>query len=231
MNPSINLNFDLITENCFVFNNKSNLRSTNRVCNKATPIDQEIQTIKSFFGETPFTWVVDANDIESIKKLEQNNLQYKASYPAMSLNLSDLQAAEYPKEITIKTVDANDKHLWIGIISKSFNYPEHELSKVANLFSKQISSENLKMYLGYYNNQAAAACLVIKHEDIVTMHWVSTLPEMRNKGLGFAITIKALRDAKESGAREAILLSSVLGKPIYNRLGFQEYNLYKIYGN
>lgn len=68
-----------------------------------------------------------------------------------------------------------------------------------------------------------------EHEATISLHWISTLPEFRKQGFGSIITSKALLDAKVNGFTEAVLLSSALGKSVYEKLGFQEYASYKIF--
>ncbi len=56
-----------------------------------------------------------------------------------------------------------------------------------------------------------------------TLHSVVTLPEARSKGIGTAMTLAALREARRAGYRVAILTASPYGERIYRRVGFREY--------
>jgi hypothetical protein len=232
MHPTIGLTYDVTTKNCFVFKSGSTIRSCNRVCHTAIPTDNEVQEIIAFFAEIPFTWVVDATDDAGIAMLEKNNLQHKASFPAMLLDLNDLAVHSFEDTI-IKEIDQNDTvdvATWISIVARSFPVPESELLKVIQVFKERIPSA-LRLYIGYYQENAVTAAMMIQHQETVTLHWISTLPEYRNKGLGCAITHKALLDAKNVGCNRAVLMSSVLGKRIYESIGFREYATYIMYGN
>lgn len=233
MSPEIGLNFNLSTQHCFVFNSRSTLRSCNRVCHNAIPVHSEIVEIKSFFRNMRFTWFVDAFDIESQKILEENNLHYKVSFPGMILNLNTIETRDYGDEIIITRIDVSSFELeeWLNIVSQSFNITKSELLKVITLFSHLIVPDFLRLYLGFYKKKSVAACMVIQHKELVSLHWISTLSDYRNNGLGCAVTHKALFDAKNIGCKQAVLLSSTLGRRIYEYLGFQEYALYKVYGN
>ena len=85
------------------------------------------------------------------------------------------------------------------------------------------------LYIGYFQGIPAAVGMALNHGNIATLHWIGTLPEYRKKGLGTAITLKALHDLQAAGCTHALLLSSALGKPIYERMGFKQYMLYHMY--
>jgi len=233
MNPAIGFEYTAVTQNCFIFDSTTAVKTGNRVCNNAVPLDEEIEQIKSSFGATQFTWAVNVMDTESIQALEKHGLHYRVTLPAMKMNLDALQAigddcAIHAIEISSNT---NDLMLWASIVSPAFTVPEVELVKLVRVLNQRITSPHLKLYLGYYNQIAAAACMAIQHGETISLHWIATNSEFRSKGLGRAVAHKALESAQESGCKQAILLSSAAGKHMYERLGFEEYDAYVIYGN
>ena len=232
MNPNIGLDFDIATQNCFAFYSGTTTRFCNRVCNRLVPTDSEIVQIKAFFGDIPFTWFVYSADVETLSILQKNGLKHKASLPAMILNLDLFFNRSHSDEVIIKEIDVTGIELeeWILIASESFHTPQSELLKAINRL-KQKAAKRLKLYLGFYKGKAAATCMVIQHQEVVTLHWISTSLEFRNKGIGSIITSKLLFDSKELGFKKAILISSDLGRHLYERIGFTQYAAYDIYGN
>ncbi len=231
MNPKIGLQLDYTTDACSVFASNGLIRSSNRVCNSSLPTDLEVETIKTFFGEVPFSWVVNAQDSESIKKLEQHNLRHIISFPAMIMDFNDKKMEEvtYNNNVVVKEIVLDNElevQVWITVVVQAFAVSEVELSKLVNKLINKIIPGALKLYIAYCDEKPVAASMAIQHNDILSLHWVSTVPEFRNQGLGYAVTYKPLLDAQIRGCQKAILLSSVLGKSIYERLGFKEYALY-----
>ena len=233
MNPEIGFSIDHKTEHCLVFNSGSLIRSCNRACNENVPSDAEVAAIKSYFGTLPFTWAVDATDIQTIAVLEHNNLRAVGSFPAMILDLSTLETVDYGREIIIKEIthESSERLKWIEIVSTSFNVSPIELTKLLDFFMTKLSPGTLRLYVAYYNGRAAAASMALHHGKIIAMHWIATIPEFRNKGLGFAVTHKPLVDSKANGIEQAVLLASAMGKPVYERIGFKQYAVYNVYAN
>jgi predicted acetyltransferase len=58
---------------------------------------------------------------------------------------------------------------------------------------------------------------------------VTCLPEARGQGIGAAITLAPLLEARRLGYRISILQASHLGYKVYRRLGFQDYSKLNIY--
>ena len=79
-----------------------------------------------------------------------------------------------------------------------------------------------KMYVGYLNEKPVATSLLFNGAGVAGVYAVGTLPEARRKGIGTAITLQPLLDAREEGYHYAVLFSSRIGYSVYQRLGFRE---------
>jgi predicted acetyltransferase len=55
------------------------------------------------------------------------------------------------------------------------------------------------------------------------------VPEARGQGIGAAITLAPLLDARAIGYRIGILQASSLGYGVYRRLGFQDFGKLSVY--
>lgn len=228
MDPQIGLDYTVATEHCFLFDSSA---AVVRACHSALPSHEEIARIILYLDVRRFLWAVHVHDIDAIQVLERNGLQHKITWPALSLRLDTLTEVAYNPEISVQEIDVHGQAAdsWIAIISKSFAMNESDVRELLNTLSR--AGNSVRLYLGYYREAAAAAGMAIQHGTYVTLHWIGTLQECRNKGLGAAVTLKALRDARSNSCSQALLFSTVMGLPVYEHLGFKVCATYAIYGN
>ena len=81
----------------------------------------------------------------------------------------------------------------------------------------------MKFYLGWWDEEPVSTSGLLLAEGVAGIYFVATVPEARKRGVGFAITLKPLQEAREMGYRVGILQASQMGEPVYRRMGFQEY--------
>ncbi|WP_042379313.1 GNAT family N-acetyltransferase [Streptacidiphilus melanogenes] len=79
-----------------------------------------------------------------------------------------------------------------------------------------------RSWLARVDGRPAAAC--VTHDDgaAVGFYWVATLPEFRSRGAGRAVMRAGLAAHAD---RPATLTATLLGEPLYRRLGFTERGL------
>lgn len=77
-------------------------------------------------------------------------------------------------------------------------------------------------FLARANGEPAATCSLFLGAGVAGIYDVSTLPDLRKRGLGRLVTVAAMREARARGYRMAILHSSALGTGVYRALGFRD---------
>ncbi len=78
-----------------------------------------------------------------------------------------------------------------------------------------------RAYIGYWNGQPAATNLVFVGGGVAGLFCVGTIPGLRGKGIGAAITLKPLLDARALGYHYGVLFASEMGIPMYRKIGFR----------
>jgi predicted GNAT family acetyltransferase len=133
----------------------------------------------------------------------------------------------------LKMVEVNDQktlETWCRVSGTGFGVPEQAIPSIIEWLTIETRMKQpLRLYLGLLNGKSVATSMYYLAEGVAGIYFVTTLPEARNKGIGFAITQKPLLDAREQGYRVGILQASELGKPVYLRLGFKEYSSIESY--
>lgn len=236
MSPDIGLIPQQLTQNCTVFDSNTAIVSCNRVVHNLTPSENDIETVLSFFGEREFTWAVSEQDIAGKQALDDSGLQDFGVFNAMVLDTTKIVGMPCKDEnINVEKIDLSDiavRDLWISITLQSFTFAQQDqLQKLLENFNARISSGSLASYIGYYHNKPVAAGMMINHGAIASLHWISTLPQFRKKGVSSVLTQTMLLEALNAKCSQIVLLSSKMGKPIYKRLGFVDCGGYHLYGN
>jgi ribosomal protein S18 acetylase RimI-like enzyme len=101
---------------------------------------------------------------------------------------------------------------------------------VRQVFSGSLISEpSWHAYVGYADGRPAAASQLVMSDGVAGIYYVATLEDYRRRGFGEAMTWHAVRDGAEAGCDVSVLQASVMGLPIYERMGFAVIGAYKTF--
>ena len=78
-----------------------------------------------------------------------------------------------------------------------------------------------KVYTASEAGEPVACLMIVDHEGNADVEWVAVVPEARGKGLAGKLLAHALADAAERGVETTTLVATKLGRPVYERLGYQ----------
>jgi ribosomal protein S18 acetylase RimI-like enzyme len=155
--------------------------------------------------------------------LQARGLQFQSDPPGMALELAVLpEHVPAPVGMKIELVrDAEGMRNWGRTFILGYQLP---LEWEAVLLEMMLASLETPMqsYLATLDGQAVAASALYLGAGVAGIYNVATLPEWRGKGLGAAMTLRPLLDARQMGYKAGVLQSSELGYGVYRRLGFQE---------
>ena len=165
--------------------------------------------------------------------LHTNGWSRNEEVQSMILDLNTLKIpVEDPTGLTIEVVDnlgALKQHL--DVMTAGFGFPEPIVNYISGIDYDQtfLDLPGVRYYVGRVHGQAVAISLVLLCEGLAGIYNVATLPQMRHRGFGTAMTNAALLGALEQGYRIAVLQASEMGASIYRKLGFQDHFTFDSY--
>lgn len=88
---------------------------------------------------------------------------------------------------------------------------------------------SLKLFVGYENGKPISLSSLFCGYGIASVFDVIVLPEMRGRGLGQAMTKRAMLCALENDFNQCVLTATNDAKYLYQKLGFHEIKMMKVY--
>jgi GNAT superfamily N-acetyltransferase len=193
-------------------------------------IDSEIDRVMEWFEQRNapnFFWWTDSQSqppdlVERLLKCGfDGNLE---GDPGMALDLNILKEENPSDGLNIlQAVDQVTLNDWRDVFAAAFEMPlSGGQAWVDATLSAGGANAPWKMYVGYLDKKPVATSMLFNGAGVAGIYAIGTLPEIRRKGFGSAITLKPLLDARRQGYRYAVLFATRLGYPVYEQLGFRE---------
>jgi ribosomal protein S18 acetylase RimI-like enzyme len=161
------------------------------------------------------------------ERLVAHGLQFADDEPGMAAALHHLDdEADLPSGLTTKLVDDLDGlRQWCEVFATAFGQAEGAVEATFSIEADLGVGEHphRRLYLGSRRGEPVATAMLYLGAGVAGLHAVGTLPKARGQGIGRAMTVMALLEARAMDYRFGVLHASPLGLPIYRRLGFREH--------
>ena len=186
-------------------------------------------------NDEPFAWLIgpSSQPDDLTARLEARGLTLDDESPGMAVDLhAAVLTAPLPAGATVvEVLDDNTLRRWIDVLCAASPLPNAVRELLHALHAEHGFNPNpeLRFYLGMLDGTPVATSLLFVSSGVAGIYCVATLPQVRGRGLGAAMTVTPLCTAHEAGLAIGILQSSQMGYPIYRRLGFAEYCTFKFY--
>jgi GNAT superfamily N-acetyltransferase len=179
------------------------------------------------------SWWAETNTpgMDLDRLLSTRGLTFKEGGTGMAADLKALhEDLSTPAGLTIKLVeDKAALKQWIHVASIGFGIPENGEMRFLGLFANLGYERPVRSYLAIWNGQPIGTSQLFLSAGVAGIYNVTCLPQARHQGIGTALTLTALLEARRLGYRISILQASHLGYTVYLRLGFQDYGKLNIY--
>jgi GNAT superfamily N-acetyltransferase len=160
-------------------------------------------------------------------RLLAHGLEVEGEDPGMAIDLSVLPD-HGPSIEALRIVEVLDpvtlRH-WVDAWGESYNNAPESMRESRFKFRLSLGlSATLpyRSFLAYLYDRPVATSELFLGAGVAAAMWVGTTPAARGKGIGAAITMAPLLEARKLGYRIGALTASPMGYHVYERIGFQE---------
>jgi GNAT superfamily N-acetyltransferase len=123
----------------------------------------------------------------------------------------------------VPIVDGFSLKQWIHVASIGFRIGEEFEEAWYELFADVIYDRRFRTYLALLDGKPVGTSQLFVSEGVAGIYNVTCIPEARGRGIGSAVTLAPLLEARKLGYRIGILQASKQGYRVYRRLGFQDF--------
>lgn len=193
--------------------------------------DRVIDEAIDYFGSRslPFSWAIGPGTTpdDLRERLVRRGFEPQDAQAGMAIDLKTLPGSvPVPEGLDIEPVTG--KGLlgdYSDLVAAGFGMPRDAGAEFMGIVADVTEGPDASSwgFVGRVDGTAVATSGLIVAGGGGLVINVVTLEEARGKGIGFAMTHRALTDAKKSGCRIATLEATAMGYPVYKRLGFEEY--------
>jgi GNAT superfamily N-acetyltransferase len=159
------------------------------------------------------------------ERLVVHGFEYGGDDIGMAVDLSELpEEMPTPEGFVIERVrDEAGLAAWIEALGLGFGERPIEAEWAGEMYRRLGFEGPWRHYVGMLGGEPVATATSFLGAGVAGIYFVCTVERARRRGIGAAITLAALRGARDLGHTVGVLGSSEMGYPIYRRLGFEEY--------
>jgi GNAT superfamily N-acetyltransferase len=88
---------------------------------------------------------------------------------------------------------------------------------------------DLSTYVARVDGHAVGCLVIVDHERNADVEMVAVVPEARGHGIAGKLLAHALADAAERGLETSTLIATRLGRPVYERLGYRQFDVLEMW--
>jgi GNAT superfamily N-acetyltransferase len=159
-------------------------------------------------------------------RLTAHGFTYIGGPTGMAVELANLNGdIPRPTNFVIKPVETETElRAWVDTLVDVWPLPEVWRDLIFEGYAGYGlgADRDLRHYLGYVDDAPVAASSGLFAAGVAGIYAVVTQSEFRGRGLGAFMTQAPLLEARNQGYQIGILQASVMGHPVYRRLGFED---------
>ena len=186
----------------------------------------ELHALRQRHG-VPIGWLIcpSSRPTDLGQQLQARGLHYGRDLTPMTITLDALPAAEPVSGLRIERVeDPAAYEAWIVAEQRGFEAAANDETGLADIRRAMGIGHGFPLhhFLGRLDGVPVATATLLLAGGIGGIYDVSTVPEARRRGIGTAMTLAALQEARRLGYEITLLQPSDMGRPLYERIGFRQ---------
>jgi GNAT superfamily N-acetyltransferase len=173
--------------------------------------------IAEAYGEIGAKWTVWAwpDDEATARFLEERGHVLDAQPAAM---MRDLDGIERPAPDALPDWTADGDFAVVGPLNdRAYSFGTDSFTRAL----RRLPSDSIRVYVAADEGEPVGCLLMTDHDGNSDVECVAVVPEARGRGISQNLLAHALADALERGIETSTLVSTGMGHPVYERLGYR----------
>lgn len=184
--------------------------------------------VQSYFGSRglPFKLLFRGDHPPPLHALESRGWRRRNDpIPGMS---SKIESSVRPPPDPLVVAEVRSLEQLVAFRETAFSGFGYPVSAAHLLLNEQLLAlPFIRLYLGSVEGRAVATSMLVGTGEVAGIYWVATLEDQRGRGYGEALTWSAVAGGRDMGCRVASLQASKMGRPVYERMGFEHVLVYE----
>ncbi|GGP17976.1 GNAT family N-acetyltransferase [Nonomuraea glycinis] len=196
---------------------------------RAVPLDDAVAEARQRLDGSVWTWWVGADSDEgTAERLMARGADEIVTLPIMAMDLDRVATFEAPGNLRFRTITGAAE--MAGYVA-TFAGPMGIATGLDLVAERELAFGCLDVVrrAAVIDGRMVGTCTLSLGTDVAALYCIATHPDHRRRGIATALTLDALRIARNSGRRIATLQSSSAGEPVYRRIGFETVSHYRLF--
>ena len=195
-------------------------------------LDDALAEAKESLQGVPWRWWVgEDSDADVADGLLARGATQIGTMPVMALRLDRVREVVGPPGLGIEEATGLDA---LGELVVAYAPPFGITSDlvdpvVAREADRSDAPGELVRFAGRINGKIVGTSALFDRNGVAGIYVVATVEGHRRRGIGAALTEAAVRAGRERGLRVATLQATSMGKPVYERMGFEVVSEYRLF--
>jgi GNAT superfamily N-acetyltransferase len=195
--------------------------------------DELLERARGFFaarGRGFAVWARAEADRDLVAALERAELRKVFAMPEMVLDRHP-DPCPAPDGVELRRVaSAADAESYWEVAADAYatnGFPEEVFASYDR--HEGLWADGVAAFLALLDDRPAGIAMTIVSHGVAGIYWVGTSQDARGRGLGQALTTAAVEAGFDTGPDLISLQASSLGRPIYERMGFEAIYEYELW--